>query len=111
MNLSDKLDAALQGRGLQTCKAAPTEEPAKSIEPEKQVESVEFATFDTLRQLIDSANNVEPDDDGIRVVYVKNVEVEDINLPMAQGKFIIDDIQKHKSGYEVHLLENPGCKE
>jgi hypothetical protein len=104
MKLSQKLDEALRGYGLQSCG------PYSTVQSEP-IEPIGFATFDTLQQLIQNANDVEPDDDGVRVVHVKDIEVEDINLPMAQGKFIIDDIQKHKNGYEVHLLENPdGCK-
>lgn len=107
MKLSDRLDNVLAGYGLQAECEPPIEERPVVEEKEFEPELVKMATFDNIKGMIKGADGILPDEDGIRIVQVRKIEMEDINLPMVQGKYIIDDIQKHKDGYEVHLVENP----
>ena len=108
MKLSDRLDNVLKTRGLETksepqAPAVPVQEEQVPVDPK----SIKFATFDDLNQMLKGADTIQPDEDGVRVVCVKNVSLGEMCLPAVRGKFIIDDIQRNGTGYEVHLVENP----
>lgn len=110
MKLEDKLNKVLKDNGLQVkCEPeAVAIESHPSVDPQPvNPETIQFATFDTLRQMVKSANKIQPDEDGVRVGFVKTVGLNEMKLPMVRGKFIVDDIQKNGKGYEVHLVENP----
>jgi|19_taG_2_1085344.scaffolds.fasta_scaffold00139_25 hypothetical protein len=111
MKLADRINNALATHGLKI------QEPVELIStdsatifPEETVEpAIQFvSTFDNLQQMLKGADKIQPDEDGVRVVCVKNVGLKEMNLPTVRGRFIIDDIQRNNgSGYEVHLVENP----
>ena len=106
MKLSDRLNNALATRGLQI-QELEIAQPVQEMTPAPvESKSVQFATFDDLKQMIKGANKIQPDEDGVRVVCVKNVGLKEMNLPTVWGQFIIDDIQRNGNGYEVHLVEN-----
>jgi len=108
MRLQDRLNSALKASGLET-KSIPVavkEQVAPPAPMPVEPSSIQFATFDMLRKQIDDAKDIEPDEDGIRVILVKSLDTNSISLPMSCGSFIVDDIQKRKDGYEVHLIES-----
>lgn len=96
MKLSDKLDRLIESKDL-----------SPKVPRGQQVAGpVQFATFDTLKDASKAVPKIEPDEDGIRKVVVRQVELEQIQLPMSMGKFIADDIQRRTDGtYEVHFAE------
>jgi len=108
MKLSDRLNIVLENRGLGTTEL-PDDVPVQEEEHQFTVEpdSIQFATFDDLAQMLKGADKVQPDEDGVRVVCVKDVSLREMCLPAVRGKFIIDDIQRNGTEYEVHLVENP----
>lgn len=108
MSLSDRLNKVLKTKcGLELpdppAPVVSVQEEARPVEPE----SIQFATFDDLTQMLKGADTIQPDEDGVRVVCVRNVSLGEMCLPAVRGKFIIDDIQRSGTGYEVHLVENP----
>jgi hypothetical protein len=100
MKLLDKLDKLIESRDL-----SPKVSKVRSV-PRPVVGPVQFATFDMLKDASKVVSKIEPDEDGIRKAVVRNIGLEQINLPMSVGRFIVDDIQKRTDGtYEVHFAE------
>jgi len=96
MKLEDKLNKLIESHHLM---------PETQVELRPVILS-QFEIFDTLCQASEEISKIALDEDGIRKAVVKQIDLEEIKLPMAAGKFIVDDIQKRNDGtYEVHFVD------
>lgn len=113
MGLAERLNKALAIHNLQIQSEKIAIEP-EFVEPEIQecLQSTNITEklkpdFGTLVEAIENADSFEPDEFGTRLILVKEIDIEEVRLPLISGKYIIDDIQKREYDiYEVHLVEN-----
>lgn len=117
MRLSERIDKALETRRLaiqprqtqtesilpQT--SPPLSQPPPSQPPPNQISLTNYK-YQTLSEAIADAHNIPPDDDGLQVCVVSEIDIKSISLPLKIGKYIIEDIQSATdNGYEVHLTD------
>jgi len=96
MTLEERLNTVLAEKGLIN-----NVEPVVERKPVVQ-EQVDV-NFESLDEATKSIDQIEADEDGLRIFTVLKIDLPSINLPMQTGEYIIEDIQKRPQGYEVHL--------
>lgn len=102
MSLNDRLNRALDRQHLH---------PQVTFQPVmvEEVEEIDNKSYPTLADGIKAADTIDPDEFGIRIVVVEELQQTLLQLPMEEtiiNKYIVDDVQKlNKGGYEVHLVE------
>ena len=105
MKLADRLNQALAARELSVKISVESLKPIDfNVLVEEQVEQVEQVA-ETIQEAISLAETITADDFGLKIVLVKQLDLNEIKLPMKYGNFIIDDIQKRTNLYEIHLVQ------
>lgn len=103
MGLEDRLNSALSKYNLQTI--LPPTKPKISQPRKKSPPNIKI--FEDLNTAITNAPKIKADEDGIKQVLIKNINLEKISLPMTMESYTIDDIQRRRDGiYVVHLIES-----
>ena len=113
MRLADRLDAALLRRNL---KPEVIERASRELgdelfkepellpdEPVKKKKDDKPKIFATLKEGLIAAESMVQDEDGIIVLHVTSVDLPKMSFPQTTGKYIIQDVQRCLSGFEVHL--------
>lgn len=113
MKLSDKINKALAKRNL-TGKIPPKPTISIPVPPrQKQVPKQEIKVqYGTVPEGFQNLSKHSIDDDGIGVFTARELGMEEIQLPMTLGDYVIEDIQRTKTGIiQVQFAKSEGNTE
>lgn len=112
MKLSDKLNRALAKKNL-TGKAPPKPVSVPTPSRPKQVPKKETNTqYGTVPEGFQNLSKHSIDDDGIGTFTARELGMEEIQLPMILGDYVIEDIQRTKTGIiQVQFAKSEGNTE
>ena len=101
MKLSDRLDKVLQQRNLGGVKPKPKPKPEPKPEPaQPMVKSPQPPTsdHDTVQEGLLHLDAHRTDEDGAGSFTANSLAISNIQLPMHVGNYIVEDIQRTKTG-------------
>jgi len=104
MKLEDRLNQVLAKRNLYVL--VPVTEKPRSLPPEpRSVITINYgANYQTVEEGLEHLGEHETDEDGLGCFTAKRVGLNKIQLPMVIGDFVVEDIQRVKTGnYQVHF--------
>jgi len=104
MKLSDRLDKALQQRNLSGVKPQPKSKPIPKPTTEPPQPPVATSDHDTVQEGLLHLDAHHIDEDGTGSFTAHSLAVSNIQLPMCVGNYVVEDIQRTKTGtYQVQF--------
>jgi len=108
MKLEERLNQVLAKHNL--CVLTPTiEETPQPLPPEPKATIIinHGANYQTVKEGLKHLHEHEIDEDGIGCFTAKQIGFDKIQLPMAIDDYIVEDIQRAKTGnYQVHFRKS-----
>lgn len=103
MKLEERLEQALAERNLCVFTPATKETAPKPSKPAV----VHSANYKTVGEGLEHLSEHETDEDGIGCFTAKTTGLGKIQLPMVVGNYVIEDIQRVRTGnYQVHFRKS-----
>ena len=99
MKLSERLDKALAKRNLDyppPPKQALPPRPSKQTPPQPAKEIT--TNYPTVQEGLRNLQQHNTDEDGVGSFTAKNLGIDKIQLPMTVGEYVVEDIQRTKTG-------------
>jgi hypothetical protein len=97
MKLSDRLDKALARHNLMRI-VPPTTGMSSTPSIITPVAPTITTTYDTVSEGLQNLHKHNTDDDGIGSFTAQNLGINKIQLPMVVGEYVVEDIQRAKTG-------------
>ena len=104
MKLAERIEKALEKHNL--CVFTPITEEETPQEPQTTI-VISDANYKTVAEGLKHLNEHETDEDGIGYFTAKTTGLGKIQLPMVVGDYVVEDIQRVKTGnYQVHFRKS-----
>lgn len=97
MKLSERLDIALARRDLSD-RLPPPPTPKPRPKPPIVPKTTPSATYQTVQEGLQNLSKHDTDEDGSGSFTAQNLGINDIHLPMVVDEYVIEDIQRTKTG-------------